>query len=47
MGAHVGYPDPTYFNKLFKRQVGLTPKAFRDRAMRQARGFKQEDSRSS
>jgi len=47
VGAHVGYPDPTYFNKLFKRQVGLTPKAFRDRAMRQARGFKQEDSRSS
>ncbi|SIS80655.1 helix-turn-helix transcriptional regulator [Alicyclobacillus vulcanalis] len=47
VGAHVGYPDPTYFNKLFKRQVGLTPKAFRDRAMRQVRGLKQEDSRSS
>lgn len=36
VGAHVGYPDPTYFNKLFKRQVGLTPKAFRDRAVRQS-----------
>ncbi|TDY49683.1 helix-turn-helix protein [Alicyclobacillus sacchari] len=43
VGAHVGYPDPTYFNKLFKRQVGLTPKAFRDRAVRQSLGIHDPD----
>lgn len=34
VGAHVGYADPTYFNKLFKRQVGVTPKTFRDGSSR-------------
>nr|WP_067618900.1 AraC family transcriptional regulator [Alicyclobacillus acidiphilus] len=43
VGAHVGYPDPTYFNKLFKRQVGLTPKAFRDRAVRQSLGSQETE----
>jgi len=33
VGQHVGYPDPTYFNKLFKRQVGVTPKMFREHAL--------------
>ncbi len=27
----VGYADPSYFTKLFKKMTGLTPKAYRDR----------------
>ncbi|QGQ94808.1 response regulator [Paenibacillus psychroresistens] len=31
--AHlVGYPDPVYFNKLFKKIVLLTPKEYKDRS---------------
>ncbi|WP_159888413.1 response regulator [Paenibacillus puerhi] len=30
VGEMVGYPDPAYFNKLFKRIVGLTPKEYKD-----------------
>jgi two-component system response regulator YesN len=28
----VGYPDPVYFNKLFKKVVQLTPKEYKDRS---------------
>jgi transcriptional regulator GlxA family with amidase domain len=28
-GHRVGYEDPTFFRRLFKRQVGLTPAAYR------------------
>jgi len=30
VGELVGYPDPVYFTKLFKRFVGMTPKQFRE-----------------
>jgi transcriptional regulator GlxA family with amidase domain len=29
VGYRVGYEDPTFFRRLFKRQVGLTPAAYR------------------
>ncbi|MFD1175512.1 response regulator [Paenibacillus puldeungensis] len=29
IGRTVGYPDPAYFNKLFKRMVGLTPNEYK------------------
>jgi two-component system response regulator YesN len=29
IGAEVGYPDPAYFNKLFKRVVGITPSEYK------------------
>ncbi|MNO19892.1 putative response regulatory protein [compost metagenome] len=29
IGAEVGYPDPAYFNKLFKKIVGLTPNEYK------------------
>lgn len=29
IGAQVGYEDPTFFRRLFKRRVGLTPAAYR------------------
>ncbi len=28
IGAEVGYPDPAYFNKLFKKMVGVTPNEY-------------------
>jgi two-component system response regulator YesN len=31
VGERVGYADPAYFNKVFKKLVGSTPKEFRDR----------------
>lgn len=32
IGEMVGYPDPAYFNKVFKKVVGMTPREYRDRA---------------
>lgn len=29
VGEQVGYPDPVYFTKLFKKVVGVTPKSYR------------------
>ena len=29
VGYRVGYEDPTFFRRLFKRQTGLTPAAYR------------------
>lgn len=29
VGSVVGYPDPAYFNKLFKRMVGVTPNEYK------------------
>ncbi|AZK48399.1 response regulator [Paenibacillus lentus] len=29
IGCEVGYPDPSYFNKLFKRIVGVTPNEYK------------------
>lgn len=29
IGCEVGYPDPAYFNKLFKRVVGVTPNEYK------------------
>ncbi|MNZ52774.1 HTH-type transcriptional activator RhaR [compost metagenome] len=29
IGCEVGYPDPAYFNKLFKRMVGITPNEYK------------------
>lgn len=31
ISEHVGYPDPSYFNRLFKKVTGLTPKEYRNR----------------
>jgi two-component system response regulator YesN len=31
VGEQVGYPDPAYFNKVFKKVTGWTPKEFRER----------------
>ncbi|MNI68453.1 HTH-type transcriptional activator Btr [compost metagenome] len=31
VGERVGYADPAYFNKVFKKVVGITPKEYRDR----------------
>jgi two-component system response regulator YesN len=31
VGERVGYADPAYFNKVFKKITGLTPKEYRDR----------------
>jgi two-component system response regulator YesN len=31
VGEKVGYADPAYFNKVFKKVVGCTPKEFKDR----------------
>ncbi|QMV43942.1 response regulator [Cohnella cholangitidis] len=31
VGEKVGYFDPAYFNKIFKKTVGCTPKEYRDR----------------
>ncbi|WP_438434218.1 response regulator [Gorillibacterium sp. sgz500922] len=31
VGERVGYADPAYFNKVFKKIAGLTPKEYRDR----------------
>lgn len=34
IGEQVGYPDPAYFNKVFKKIVGMTPKEYRERTRR-------------
>ncbi|GIO14837.1 hypothetical protein J19TS2_43920 [Cohnella xylanilytica] len=31
VGEQVGYPDPAYFNKVFKKVTGFTPKEYRER----------------
>ncbi|MDR0782980.1 MAG: AraC family transcriptional regulator, partial [Propionibacteriaceae bacterium] len=28
--ARCGYPDPSYFNRLFKNRYGMTPTQYRD-----------------
>jgi two-component system response regulator YesN len=33
VGELVGYGDPAYFNKLFKKVVGVTPKEYRDHVL--------------
>ena len=33
VGEFVGYTDSSYFNKLFKKEVGVTPKEYRDHVM--------------
>jgi AraC family transcriptional regulator len=30
IGPQVGYPDQSYFTALFRKHVGMTPKAYRD-----------------
>ena len=30
VGEKVGYPDPVYFNKVFKRRIGVTPKTYKE-----------------
>jgi len=35
VSAAVGYDDPLYFSRLFKRETGLTPSTFRDSMSRQ------------
>lgn len=35
IGAKVGFPDPQYFNKRFRKTVGISPKKFRDAATRE------------
>ncbi|WP_162515348.1 response regulator [Paenibacillus pinistramenti] len=32
VGEQVGYADPAYFNKVFKKMAGCTPKEYRERA---------------
>ena len=32
VGSLVGYPDPMYFTKLFKKHVGMAPKEYQDSA---------------
>jgi AraC-like DNA-binding protein len=34
IGHIVGYEDPTFFRRLFKRQVGMTPAAYRKKFTR-------------
>ena len=29
IGARVGFPDPNYFAKIFRRETGVTPSRFR------------------
>ena len=31
IGELVGYPDPAYFNKVFKKMTGMTPREYRER----------------
>jgi len=38
IGSDLGYTDPAYFNRLFKKQTGLAPGQFRDQI-----GYAQED----
>jgi two-component system response regulator YesN len=30
VGARVGFPDPAYFSRVFKKITGSTPQAFRE-----------------
>jgi len=34
IGHELGLQDPAYFSRLFKRQMGMTPKQFREQALR-------------
>jgi two-component system response regulator YesN len=33
IGQSVGYPDPSYFTRLFKKHTGLTPTEYRERIL--------------
>jgi AraC-like DNA-binding protein len=38
VGAEVGYSNQSHFTKIFREATGMTPKAFRDAAVKHYRG---------
>jgi AraC-like DNA-binding protein len=43
----LGFQDPAYFSRMFKRLAGVTPKQFRERSMASSRLLQHVASRSS